>query len=286
MSESAIVVVGTEAYIPHAQSLMANCVKQGNWAGDFCFLCAQDCDTSKLEGRGIHVFQCEEKSWSNAVKFHLFSPYFRKWERLLYLDCDILIQGDLNEACNELEDRFPLILCDGPQQSTVLDDWIHFAELTGDGPEKHPEVFAELTKRFPHIHQQIHTSDAMCFCPDTIPETTTQELLDVQAEFQAINPRSYDQQVFNLLLYDRMGFMGKDHCTWFPFDEPSNRVVSEPRGWDGTEEPEILHYWSAHAPWIEKTPDAGGYFNYRLDKPSYDVYQENLAAFETVFPRS
>ncbi len=284
MSDSVITVVTDDNYLPHAKALVVACVKQGAWEKDFCLLCNSGCNTSSVQGRGIEIFRAPEIQWTNAIKFRLFSPGFRKWKTVLYLDCDILIQGSLNETCAALSKKLPNILCDGPQGSSILDDWVHFDKLSGGDPKTKPEIYAKLRERFPHIDKPVLTSDALFFDPSTIPEDTTGKLFAIQEEFKEINPRSYDQQVMDLLLYDRMESMTKDHCTWFAFDDPGNRVVSVEKGWRGDEAPSILHYWGAYAPWIIKTPDAGAYFNHRLGRVCHELYAENLAAFEKTFP--
>jgi len=284
MKDSAILIIASDNYLPHAKALMVNCVRQGKWADDFCLMCPSGCDTSCIEGRGIEIVRAPESHWSNIIKCRIFDSQFRRWQRLLYLDCDILIQGNLNDTCAELAKRFPAILCDGPQLSSILDDWVHFDELGGTGRDSHPEVYERLRERFPHIDSQILTADAMFFDPATIPDSTVDDLFAIQAEFVEANPGGYDQQVINLLLYDRLRPMTKDHCCWWAFDDPGNRVPNKERGWRGDEEPTILHYWNMYAPWLEKTPDAGAYFNHRLNRVCHELYQENLAAFKEVFP--
>jgi lipopolysaccharide biosynthesis glycosyltransferase len=125
----------------------------------------------------------------------------------------------------------------------------------------------------------------MLFNPADVPDDTVEALLEADAEFADLNPRGYDQQVMNLVLYGRMGALSKSFATWFPFDQPSSRVASEARGWRGNEFPAIVHTWGARAPWLVKEPTDGDYFNERLGKSCRAVYLENLAAFETEFPK-
>lgn len=69
MSNSVIVLVANDAYLPHAKSLMVNCVRQGNWKGDFCLVSAEDCDPGDLERRGIWVMRPPEAKWTMLTKF-------------------------------------------------------------------------------------------------------------------------------------------------------------------------------------------------------------------------
>ncbi len=284
MADSVILLVGSEGYLPHAKALFVNCVLQGEWKGDFCFMCDSSCDTSSIENRNIAIHKTEETSWTNAIKFRIFSQHFSTWNYLLYLDCDILIQGDLNHCCEQMQPRLPKILCDSSSQASILDDWKHFGKLAGAEPESHPEAYQRLRERFPHIDSPILASSTMFFSPGDIPENAVDDLFAVQADFVDINPGCYDQQVMNLTLYDRMEAMTKYRCSWFAFDDPGNRVACPERHWLGDENPEIIHYWGMYAPWIVKTPDAGAAHNHRLDRVCHELYAENLEAFERIFP--
>ena len=284
MSNSVILIVANDDYLPHAKSLMAGCIRQGSWKGDFCLLCPDACNTSSIEGRGIDVFRAPELKWTNKIKFRIFSSYFRKWKRLLYLDCDILIQGNLNDLCTDLLTKFPSILCDGSHNGTILNDWIHFDPNSSKENNAHPEIYKKLRERFPHIDERILTSDVMYFSPSSISDTVVDNLFAIQEEFVTINPGNYDQQVMNLLLYGQMLPITKDYCTWWAFDDPGNRIPHDVNGWTGNEKPVISHYWGMYAPWIVKTPDAGAYFNHRLGRVCHELYAENLAAFDNVFP--
>ena len=98
MSEQVISFVADESYLPHAKSVMVNCRRQGGWQGDFCLISPGDCDTSDIERRRIHVLHVADASWDFLVKFHAFTPYFRRWQQALCLDLDIMVQGPLQRV--------------------------------------------------------------------------------------------------------------------------------------------------------------------------------------------
>ena len=288
MSDSVIVIMAYDSYLSHAKSLMVNCRRQGKWKGDFCLLTVKDCDTSDMEGRGISVMRAPAQR-NHLLKFWIYSPHFHQWKRVLYLDCDIIVQGDLNVAVDAMAEKLPAIVCDGgmePEGGTVLGNWEHFDNIRGPGVEAHAEVYEKMRSQYSHLDELVFTMDAIFFAPETIPLGTMEKLQAVAEEFREINPIETDQPTANLVLYDRMAPMTKDICTWFAFDEPANRVACPNRGWRGDEEPTILHYWGDFAPWLVKAKDAGAYFNYRLNRVCRELYVENLAAFDTVFPRS
>lgn len=286
MSDSVIIIVANDSYRSQVKSLMTNCVRQGAWRGDFCLVSAQDCDPSDMENRGIAVMRAPDDEWTMQTKFHIFSDYFKKWKRVLCLDCDVLIQGDLNDAFDGMAKKLPAILFDGPEDGSILHNWEHFDSLHGAGPDAHPELYKKMQARFPHIDKPILTAGAIFFAPETIPAGTVEALQAVAEEFKVANAGHTDQPVYNLVLYDKMAPMGKDFCTWFAFDYPENRVPCPARGWRGDEEPVILHYWDMYSPWLEKMPGAGGHFNHRLNRVCHEIYLENLNLFEDTFPVS
>ncbi len=288
MSDDVIVIMADEKYIPHAMSLMVNCRRQGNWKGDFCFL-AMNCDPpDDFESRGISVYRVPETTMQ--AKFYIFAEYFQQWKRLLYIDCDSLVQGDLNIAFEGLSKKLPAIVCDGgqqPEEGSVLKGWEYFDDNFGKGwkPDAHPELYEKLRARFTCLDKLTFCADIMFFSPETIPVGTVAALQTIQEEFAELNCGGHDQAMIVSLFYDRIVPMTKDYCCWFPFDEPSHRVAQ--RGWRGDEEPVILHYFSWFAPWIVKQdldPPMGAYFNYRLDRVCHELYAENLAAFDKEFP--
>lgn len=280
MSESVLVLVANEAYLPHAKALFANAVRQGAWRGDCALLCPGNTDTSSIEGRGIEIIKAPEPNWTMLIKFRVFGPEFRRWKRLLYLDCDILIQNDLNRACDEMAKRFPAILCDSShtvEGQTVLLNWQYFHKNFGGNVERDQPLFDALLAKYPWIAEKpIYCTCAICFAPATIPDGTVERLFALNDEFKSLNPGGMDQAPFVTCLYDQIAGMGKDHCSWFAFDEPGNRTEAFPA---------IIHYWSWFAPWIVKHEGAGGHFNTRLGRVAHELYAENLAAFENEFPR-
>ncbi len=285
MSDSVVVVVVNSDYLPQMKSLFVSCVRQGGWQGDCCLVAARDCNSNDLEQRGIHVMKSSDAEWSMFTKFHIFSDYFKRWRQVLCLDCDILIQNDLNEVFYRLSKQFPSILFDNQGDNSIVHNWEHFDRLCGTGPEAHPEIYEEMRSEFPHLDETVLTAGVICFDPNTVSKGTVKELQRVANKYLDANLGQIDQPVYNLALYGRMAPISKESCTWFAFDEPANRIACSERGWTGNEFPAVIHYWGMYAPWIKKTPDAGGYYNSRLNRVCHELYAENLSLFDETFPR-
>lgn len=290
MSDSVLLLVASESHLDHAKALFVGAKRTGCWQGDFCLLCPKDTNTESIDGRDIYITCSRFAGWTNRIKHEIFWPQFDEWQRLLYLDLDVLIQRDLNAAVAETFQPGKILMegsqaLEGGLGTTILQDWEHFAGISGVDEPTRAAGLARLRERFPHIDRPLFASSVMLFNPADVPDDTVEALLEADAEFADLNPRGYDQQVMNLVLYGRMGALPKSFATWWAFDDPGNRVASEARGWRGDEFPAIVHTWGARAPWIEKLPTDGDYFNERLGKSCLDVYRENLAAFEEIFPK-
>ena len=290
MSDGVLLLVASESHLDHAKALLVGAKRTGCWQGDFCLLCPKDTNTESIDGRGIYIALSRFAGWTNRIKHEIFWTEFQNWKRLLYLDLDVLIQRDLNKSVAETFQPGKILMegsqaLEGGLGTTILQDWEHFATISGVDEQTRAAGLARLRARHLHVDRPLFASSVMLFNPADVPDDTVESLLEADAEFADLNPRGYDQQVMNLVLYDRMAALPKAFATWAPFDTISHRVTSEARGWRGDEFPAIVHFWGQFAPWIEKAPDTWSYFNNRLGKPCLDVYRENLAAFDETFPR-
>jgi len=285
-SKQVISFVADDAYLDHARSVLVNCRRQGQWDGDFCLITPGGCRTD-FDHRGIHVLRVPEEGWDFMVKFHIFTPWFNKWEQALCIDLDVMVQGKLQKIFDGLTPSLPSILCtleDGPTLGG-LKTWDKEAD-------KHPEVYEEIERRFPHVHERMFNMGLIFYQPSSMPEDTMARLRALHEEFKVANPTNADQMLVNLLLYDRLEEAGKDYWCFMGGDYPENRVQSDSRGWRGDEVPVVLHYTRWMAPWIVKqtcdspvpNTEPGGYRNHRLGRLCHELYAENLAAFDEEFP--
>lgn len=286
MSKEVITFVADDAYLDHARSVLVNCRRQGGWEGDFCMISPQGCNAGDFRGRGIEVLEIPQTEWNFMAKFWIFTPFFHRWDRALCIDLDIMVQGPLKKIFDGLGPRLPLILC-GKEDGPTLQSLKHWDKAKGEGPDAHPEVYERLQARYPHVTERTFNMGIIFYEPRSMPPQTKDELLAVHEEFKQANPSEADQMIVNLHLYPRLAEAGKDYWCFMGHDYPGNRIPSEFRGWRGDEEPVILHYTRWHAPWIVKqklNPEMGGYRNHRLGRICHELYAENLAAFNEVFP--
>lgn len=282
MSSDVVIMVADDAYLNHAKSLMVNFRRQGGWQSDFCLISPSGSGGGDLEKRGIHVFRVPDAQWDFMVKFWVFAPYFQQWSRALAVDIDIMVQGSVQKIFDGLAPRLPAIVAN-LEDGSILGGLKQFDTNVSE----HAELYAAIEQRFPHVTQRMFNMAFLFYDPKSIPDDTADKLRALHQEFKMVNPTNADQMLVNLLLYDRLEETGKDFFTFFGFDYPENRIVSDYRKWRGDEVPSILHYTRWMAPWIikQKTdPEMGGYRNHRLGRICHELYAENLNAFEQEFP--
>ena len=274
-----LVMVADDGYIPHAKSVMVNCVRQGEWTDDFCLILPPDADTEYFTSRGIYVLTDPEPGTFRKLALfdHFFNQQFTnerggaeyKWETVLYLDADVLVQAPLEPLLHEV--GWGRILADR-EMFSLRHAFTYWASkpTVPESPEA-PALLKWLWANYDHQWQQYNTG-IMVWHPRTMPADARQQLSDMRQKIDPINNHLYkgsDQSVINLVFQNKFERVCSDlFCYWRS-------------AW---EETIVVHYCAAYAPWVKKGPEQNAYWSDRFDRPCRDVYLENLAAFEETFP--
>lgn len=278
MLRACIVIVTDANYLAHARSLMVNCRREGAWAGDFCLILPSDVDRKYFEDRGIYVLVDDEPTYYK--KFSVFNDYFLqqemtkwqtpqdKWDITFYIDCDVLVQAPLEPLLYEYEHGTILAVREPFDLMHAFTNWAT-PELL-----KSPEYLDGARWLWKHYDPNWHqyNTGVMLYQLRTMPANLRNELQLMRERIAPINThvvKGTDQIIFNLVCQDLFRpVRSRLFCYWY---EAGPETI-------------LIHYNSGYSPWIEKAPDMDAYFNERLGRPCYDVYQENLKAFEDTFP--
>ncbi len=278
MLTAVIVLVADENYLPHARSVLVNAKRQGQWRGDYCLILPSDVDAEYFRSRGIYVLTDDEPR--HYRKFALFDQFFNqqyttewdtpeyKWEVVLYLDADVLIQTPLEPLLHEV--GWGTILADREMFSIrhAFTNWAAEEDLSA------PEAAALLKSVYEDYgpHDRQYNTGIMLYHPRTMPTDARERLLAVQKKLEPINTHvvnGTDQPIINLAFYEMFERVRGDLFCYYR------------SAWERTV---VVHYCSGYAPWIDKTPKMAAYFNDKLGRPCHDLYLEHLEAFETEFP--
>ncbi len=273
MKDKVIIFVSDSNYIEHVKSATMNCINQGNYTGDFAVICPAGIGNI-FRDLGYYILETEQITF--LQKFSVFHPFFRQWSKAMYLDCDILVQDNLDRLFNFL-DVENKIWMDREDCTTIESFW------RDSKSSEHPQVYEWMQTNYPVVNLRTFNSSVIVFRPEFIPEDTVQRLLDIQAQIEPANNMAIggtDQQVINLLLWDKCrALFDKAVCFW-GLAEPQNDVDCESRLYKQGDSPAIVHYSRWYAPWIDKTEEMDARICRRLNRPAYDIYIENLNSFK------
>lgn len=276
--QNVLVLVADEGYIPHAKAVLVNAVRQGEWDGDCCLILPPDVDADYFTSRGIYVLTDPEPSYYR--KFAVFDQFFNqqyetpwesleyKWDRVLYLDADVLIQNPLEPLLHEV--GWGTILADR-ELWTLHHAFNNWATSESRESAEAMQVLDWLWVNYGPEWGQYNTG-VMLYHPRTMPADARQQLVAMQERIALINTHvvnGTDQPIINLAFYKMFERVR------------SNLFCYYRSAWKKTI---VVHYCSGYAPWIAKTSNMAAYFNHTLGRPCHDIYLENLAAFETTFP--
>ena len=103
-----IVTLADANFIDQAKQLFSSVYFKAGWQGDYLLIThnLSSQDKAWFESRGIIVYDppllsdesFSEKSYPPVLfsKFYLFTSYFKKWRKIVFLDADIIVQSSLD----------------------------------------------------------------------------------------------------------------------------------------------------------------------------------------------
>jgi lipopolysaccharide biosynthesis glycosyltransferase len=109
--KSVLVTLADRNYINQAKQLFSSAYWNGGWDGDYLLL-AHEIPKKELKwfiDKGILIYPCKriikKRKYGelNSIvlsKFYLFTKYFRKWERIVFLDGDIIVNYSIKPLKN------------------------------------------------------------------------------------------------------------------------------------------------------------------------------------------
>ena len=98
-----LVTLADRNYVEQARQLFSSVYWNAGWKGDYMLL-AHEIPEEQLKWfreKGILIKKCkpfyDKKGRPKTVlsKFYLFTPYFKKWRNIIYLDADVIVRASL-----------------------------------------------------------------------------------------------------------------------------------------------------------------------------------------------
>jgi len=113
MANAAIVTLANASWIAQAKQLFSSVYWNAGWQGDYVLLTDYSCTPAELSwftDRGIIVKQTDQLQNESVGslqrppfllnKLYIFTPYFKRWEKIIYLDADVVVLGSLDVLLN------------------------------------------------------------------------------------------------------------------------------------------------------------------------------------------
>jgi hypothetical protein len=198
MADHVLVVLADEGYLDPARQIFANVHFDAGWSGDLLLL-AQDVPEPRLapfRERGILVQPIERwhpeprigrRSSTLLSKFQLFSPAFRRWRNVVYVDADMLFDASLERLARV-------------RGLWAVSDRNDLAWQFGGGADD-PEAWRELCARFDPRAEAFNTG-LLAFSTDLIGDDTVDALHALFARYGRMQVNA-DQSLLNLHFYGR-----------------------------------------------------------------------------------
>ena len=107
MKKNLLVTLADKNYIKQVKQLFSSVYFNAGWKGDYMLLADNipEKDLKWFRKKGILIKKCSlasskfGKRWHPTIlnKIYLFTPYFKKWKNIVFLDGDIIVRTSLEE---------------------------------------------------------------------------------------------------------------------------------------------------------------------------------------------
>jgi len=255
-----IIIVSDINYINHAKSLISNIINEGKHKGDICLISNVENDVlSVFEKKGIIIFKVDEYfKLPYNYKYFILDSFFKKWDKILYIDCDTMILDNISDIFNLENDIYCCEEYNLDKSRCVIDD--HFNHKLKNFSI---EDYDYLSKKY-DFKKYSFNSGIMLLNSNVIEKESKDDILKLNEEIKNINNHVHtgtDQPVFNIYFKEWQNF-------------PNNLVSYWTNCGDNTK---IIHFYRWCAPW---EPNLN--FNKKINNLYYNIYLNNLENFEKI----
>lgn len=239
MKTALLVTLANEDYLDQAKQLFSSVYWNAGWHGDYLLLAYQipEEKLSWFNERNILVKKIEKISELkfcrpavSQIKFLLFTPEFKKWSHIIYLDADIIVKRSLFELTKVK--RF----------SAVPDLGMPRLAHQIRGIKKRDEsLYNDLKQRF-NIKVSAFNSGVFAFNTDIIHQTTYQNLMDLFQQYYQQD--LIDQPILNLYFYKNWQKLSSIYNVQLDFVSKAYKIKNPNAA--------VLHFTCETKPWKVK----------------------------------
>jgi hypothetical protein len=213
-------------YLSRAKQLFSGAHFKGGWQGDYMLL-AHDIAESELKwfkDKGILIKHCQAVSDKKPLyyhpcvldKFYLFTPEFKKWDNIVYLDSDILVRASIEKLASvkgfwAVSDHFSCLKTLFINKKNKRTDIKNFV-LQPNGITYLEEQYekwdtacghlAQVLKKKYDLDRPAFNTGVMAFSSDIIQKNLFSAAAEMLNNYGEIS-RFADQGILNLLFYNK-----------------------------------------------------------------------------------
>lgn len=242
--QKVLVTMGDRNYLPQVKQLFSSAYHFGGWDGDFLFI-ANDVPEHELKwfkSRNIIIKEFQHRDhpsteWFPPVylnAFEVFTPFFKQWKQVVFIEGDIIIQGSLDTLARvkgfaavpdivfpKLENQFlsRTEIISGIQRLTLRKN----SQL--DAPSS-LQLLKELKVKY-DLSQTAFNAGVFALSTDIISPSLYKNLNNTAARFAQIS--AYGMQgAFNLVFANKWQKLPIlfNYCFNLTSNDPQKRIVS------------------------------------------------------------
>lgn len=224
MKNNLVATLADENYIDQAKQFFSSVYFNSGWQGDYMLL-AYKIPENKLKwfrDRGILIKKCYissdlmDQKWPETVlnKAYLFSPEFRKWKNIIYLDGDIIVNASI--------DRLAEVSGFAAAESYSLFKGSFYDLLFIRADKKNETKFHELKSKY-DFNSKMFNTGVMAFNTDIIEEDSFQKLRDLEV----LSLGGGEETIVNILFYNNWEKLPKAYNAYPDFFMPNTNLDIE-----------------------------------------------------------
>jgi LPS sulfotransferase NodH/lipopolysaccharide biosynthesis glycosyltransferase len=203
-----LVTLATADYLDKAKAFFSSAFHNGAWDGDYLLLAHEVADTELdwFHRKGIVVKPCDSlypgkvggMHPSLTSKYHLFTPYFRQWNTVVYSDLDAIV-------------RAPLQRLKEVRGFAAVDDWspslheqmVDEEDISCRGLDlRQVAELKELASQRYRLANRPFCAGFFVFSTDIIEDDTREKLVAMTDQYEMVS-KFGDQLALNFYFYGR-----------------------------------------------------------------------------------
>lgn len=256
-----LILISDKNYLEHAKSLFANARLDGKWDGDLCLIAnnVEDKDLVDFKKFGVEIIH-KNINAIHQIKFFIFDEYMKKWDYVIYMDCDFMIFDDLNKIT-------PKQIKQKPYLSVDLEPFALHEYFCQNWKEEDKKNSLNYYLKDYELNKKGFNAGFIAFNTSIIKPDTTKNLFELADKLKPINNHNNPNNVennFSDQTIQNIYFIDSLYCI-------ENNAVSY---WKNLNNCTIAsHFCRWDAPWINNE------FSNIYNKKYIDKYFENLNYF-------